>query len=96
MVNVIKCLNIKVDEVTMLNYTEQMKVVYTKVEGDLIDFLNRCKIKGSEVMLYPCCSAVFNNEDAKDLEKVVPQQPRHFGRDRSKRKSIFNKRGVPH
>lgn len=44
----------EVEEVSKVDYIEKMKVVYPKAEEELIDFLNRCKIKGSEVMLCPC------------------------------------------
>lgn len=54
MVDVVEGLDTKVDEVSMLDYTEQMKVVYPKAEEEWINFLNSCKIKGSKVMLCPC------------------------------------------
>lgn len=38
------------------NSEEYMKVVYPRVEEWLIDFLNRCKIKDSEVMTCSRCS----------------------------------------
>jgi len=42
-------------------------------EEELIDFLNRCRLKNSEVMLCPRCSSVFNKEATKRLENVVPE-----------------------
>lgn len=50
----------EVEEVTVTYYTENMKMVYLKDEKDLINFINRCKIKGSEVLICPCCCAVFD------------------------------------
>lgn len=56
----------------MVDYTEKIKVVCPKAEEELIDFLNRCKIIGSEVMLCPRCSALFDIEATKDLENIKP------------------------
>lgn len=38
----------------------KMKVVFPKVEEEIIDFLNMCKLKDNEIMLCQCCSAVFD------------------------------------
>lgn len=73
-----------VKEMTILDYIEKMKVVYPKDEEELIDFLNRCNIKGYKVMICPRCSVVFDEEAIKDLEKIKPQQPRKVGRDDSR------------
>jgi hypothetical protein len=54
--------------VTEDQFAEKMKVAYPKVEEDLIDFLNRCKISNAHDMLYPRCSAVFDKEAAKSVE----------------------------
>ena len=67
--------NGKVKEVWTLGDAEKIKVVYSKGEEDLVDFLNRCKLKGFKVMLRPYCSVVFDTEAAKDLESVRPQWP---------------------
>lgn len=40
-------LNNEVKEVSVQAYAEKMKVVYPKDDVELIDFLNRCKIKGA-------------------------------------------------
>lgn len=40
MVETIEDLDIEVKEVTMLNYTKKIKMVYPKAKEDLIDFLN--------------------------------------------------------
>lgn len=81
-VDVTEDLDTKVYEVNMLDYVEQMKVVYPRVEEQLIHFLNRCKIKDSEVMLFPHYSAVFEKEVTKELEKVGPynHQPIRLGK----------------
>lgn len=42
------------------NYEEQMKAFFPKTEEGLVDFLNRCKLKDSEVMLCPCCNVIFD------------------------------------
>lgn len=35
---------------------------------DFPEFLHRCKAKGSEVMLWPRCSAVFDKKVARKME----------------------------
>lgn len=47
------------------SYEEQTNVVFPKNEEKLIDFLNRCKLKESKVMMCPCCNAFVDNEVAK-------------------------------
>lgn len=54
------------------SYEEQMQVVFPKAEEELINFLNRCNLKDFEVMLCPRCSAFFNKETTKELEKTNP------------------------
>lgn len=44
-VDVTKDLDTKVDEVNMLNYTENMKMFYPRAEEEPIEFLNKFKIK---------------------------------------------------
>jgi len=46
---------------------EKLKTAYPTAEEKLIDFLNRCKLKNSEVMLCPKCSDVFDKEVTKGL-----------------------------
>lgn len=72
MVEATKDLDEEVKGVTVSDYTEKMKVVYPKTEEELIDILNRCKLKGSEVMLCSCCSVVFDKDSPKDLKNVRP------------------------
>jgi len=48
-------------------------VAYSMAEEELIDFLNRCKLKNSEVMLCPRCSSVFDKEATKSLESFIPK-----------------------
>lgn len=62
-------INEKVEEVGVVDYTENIKVVYLNAGKELIDFLNCCKLKGSEVMLCPRCNVVFDKEDTKDLKQ---------------------------
>ena len=40
-------------------------MTYPMVEAEMINFLNCCKLKNSEVMLCPRCSFVFNKEATK-------------------------------
>jgi hypothetical protein len=65
--------------VTEDQFAEKMKVAYPKVEEDLIDFLNRCKISNAHAMLCPRCSAVFDKEAAKSVEGFRPQTKRKGG-----------------
>ena len=55
-----------------LQLYEKAKVAYHMAEEELIDFLHRCRLKNSEVMLCLRCSSVFDNEATKSLENVVP------------------------
>ncbi|XP_045797576.1 uncharacterized protein LOC123891716 [Trifolium pratense] len=52
-------------------YYEKMKVVYPRAEEELIDFLQRCKLNKSEVMLCPRCSAVFDKKAIEGLNKFI-------------------------
>lgn len=52
------------------DYDEQIKVVFPKAEEELIDFLNKCKLKDFKVMLYPRCNTVFDGEVEKVLENT--------------------------
>ena len=58
---------------------EKVEVAYPKVEEDLIDFLNRCKISNTNAMLYPRCSAIFDKEAAKFVEGFLPHTERKGG-----------------
>jgi len=82
--------------VTEDQYAEQIKMVFPKAEEDLIDFLNRCKIFGSLVMLCSRCIGVFDKKAAKNVESFQPQSKRN-GKWADKRpKFSFDKRGVPY
>src|ERR1044072_8871668 len=51
-------------------YDQKMEEVFPNVGEDLVDFLNRCKLEDSEVMLCPRCSAVFDKKAAKGLQEL--------------------------
>jgi len=62
------------DENTLeLQFDEKAKAAYPTAEEELIDFLNRCILKNSKVMLCPRCNSIFNKEAMKILESVVPE-----------------------
>jgi len=82
--------------VTEDQFAEKMTVAYPRAEEDLIDFLNRCKISNTNVMLCPRCSAVFGKEVAKSVEGFQPQSKRKGGWADNHQKFVFNKRGVPY
>jgi len=54
-------------------FVEKMKVAYPLAEEELIDFINRCKLKFFEVMLCPICSYVFNKEATKGIKGFIPK-----------------------
>lgn len=54
-------------------FDEKIKTTYPTAEEELIDFLNRCKLKNSEVMLCPRGSAVFDKMTSKGLEGSTPK-----------------------
>lgn len=51
----------------------KLKTAYPTVEEELIDFLIRCKLENSEVMLCPRCSVVFDKKRTKGLEGSIPK-----------------------
>ena len=53
-------------------FNEKLKAAHPTTKEELIDFLNRCRLKNSEVMLCPRCSAVFVKEETKSLESSIP------------------------
>jgi len=60
-------------------FDEKLKTAYPTAEEELIDILNRCKLKNSEVMLCPRCSDVFEKEATKGLEGYIPK-PKKMGK----------------
>lgn len=67
-----------------------------KDQEEFIGFLNRWKIKGSKVMLFPRCSVVFGKEATKGLEDFKPQTPRRNHRDERRVQYGFEKICVPY
>ena len=49
---------------------EHNKVAYPREDETMVDFIYRCQKKGSEVMLCPRCSSVFDKKAAQNLEGV--------------------------
>ena len=70
MVHIDDNLDAQVKEVTKWEYDQKMEEVFHKAGEDLVDFLNRCKLEDSEVMLCPRCSAVFDKKAAKGLQEL--------------------------
>jgi len=54
-------------------FDEKLKAAYSTAEEELIDFLNRCRLKNIEVMLCLRCSVVFDKEATKGLEGFIPK-----------------------
>ncbi|CAJ2638053.1 unnamed protein product [Trifolium pratense] len=61
-----------VEAVPEEEYEKRVREVYPNAEEELVDFLNRCKLKNAEVMLCPRCSAVCDKEATAGLQNVVP------------------------
>jgi len=53
-------------------FDAKLKTAYHTAEEEFIDFLNRCKLKNSKVMLCPRRSVVFDKEATKGLEGSMP------------------------
>jgi len=54
-------------------FDEKLRTAYPTAEEELINFLNRCKLKNSEVMLCLRCSVVFDKEATKSLKGSIPK-----------------------
>jgi len=54
-------------------FDEKLKTTYPTAEEELIDFLNRGKLKNSKVVLCPRCSTVFDKEATKGLKSSIPK-----------------------
>ena len=67
------------ETVTEPQFDEKLKTAYPTAEEELINFLNRCKLKNSEVMLCSRCSVVFHKEVTKCLEGSIPK-PKKWGK----------------
>ena len=70
-------------------FDEKLKTTYPTAEEDLIDFLNRCKLESSEVMLCPRCSVVFDKKATKGLEGSIPK-PKKRGKWSGDHRPIFS------
>ena len=77
-------------------FDEKLKTTYPTTEEELIDFLNRCRLKNFEVMLCPKCSVVFDKEATKGLEGSIPK-PKKRGKwsGDHKPKFSFTKSYIP-
>ncbi|KAI5405430.1 hypothetical protein KIW84_052280 [Lathyrus oleraceus] len=49
---------------------EYQRLAYPKEEENLVEFIERCQKMRTEVMLCPCCSAIFDRKAATNLEAV--------------------------
>jgi hypothetical protein len=58
--------------VTEEEYAKKIQELYPEAEEELIDFLNKCKLNNTEVMLCPRCSAVCDKEATAGLKSYVP------------------------
>lgn len=60
----------------------------------MLDFLNRCRLKDSKVILCPRGNFVFDKEAAKELDMTNPYQSKKFIRH-DKPKELFSKEKAP-
>ena len=58
----------------------------------MLDFLNRCRLKDSKVILCPRGNFVFDKEAAKELDMTNPYQSKKFIRH-DKPKELFSNKG---
>jgi len=80
-VNVVECQVVEATEgpksadevIYKSQFAEKMKMAYLMAEEELIDFLNHCRLKNSEVMLCLRCNSVFDKETTKGLEGFIPK-----------------------
>ncbi|KAI5430963.1 hypothetical protein KIW84_035200 [Lathyrus oleraceus] len=49
---------------------EYQRLAYPKEEENLVEFIKRCPKMRTEVMLCPCCSAIFDRKATTNLEAV--------------------------
>lgn len=70
-------------------FDEKLKTFYLTAEEELIDFLNQCTMKNSEVMLCSRCSVVFDKEATKGLESTI-SKPKKRGKWSSDHKPRFS------
>ena len=49
---------------------EHQRLAYPKEDENLVEFIERCQKKRTEVMLCPRCSAIFDRKAATNLEAV--------------------------
>jgi hypothetical protein len=73
-------------------YEKKIQEVYPNAEEELVDFLNRCKLNNSEVMLCPRFSAVCDKEVVTCLRNVMP----YADNKRKWSSSKPNQRGWPY
>lgn len=82
--------------VTEDQYVEKIKLVFPKANENLIDFLNRCKIYGSPIMLCPRCSVAFDKKATENVECFQPHSKRKQKWADKRHKFSLVKRGVLH
>jgi len=84
------------ETVTEPQFDEKLKTTYPTAKEELIDFLNRFKLKNSEVMLCPRCSIVFDKEATKSLEGSIlkPKKRGKWSAD-NRPKFSFTKSYIP-
>ena len=96
MVHIDDNLDTQVKEVTKWEYDQKMEEVFPKAGEDLVDFLNRCKLEDTEVMLCPRCSAVFDKKAAKGLQELKVQKPKPKSKPEFDKRPSFSFDNPPH
>ncbi|KAI5417800.1 hypothetical protein KIW84_042424 [Lathyrus oleraceus] len=96
----------KYDEANMLEQIGEspdvdITEVYPRADEDLVDFLYRCKNKGSQVCLCPRCGAVTDKIAAENFQKLQlgkskrNVQTRGYQNERGSKKAVGNNQTRP-
>ncbi|KAI5404427.1 hypothetical protein KIW84_051553 [Lathyrus oleraceus] len=89
------------DEANMLEQTGEspdvdIAEVYPRADEDLVDFLYRCKNKGSQVCLYPRYGDVTDKIAAENFQKLQLGKNKRNGQTRGYQNEGGSKRAVRH
>ncbi|XP_050893866.1 uncharacterized protein LOC127100657 [Lathyrus oleraceus] len=89
----------KYDEADMLKQTDEspdvdIAEVYPRADEDLVDFLYRCKNKGSQVCLCPRCGVVTDKVAAENFQKLQLGKSKRSGLNRERQNERVPKKAM--
>lgn len=98
MVEAVEGSNMEVDmgEQIFIVTDSDMQAVYPQSKEGLINFLERCKLNDSKIMLFPCCNVIFDEEVKKKPEGTRRFDPRRGWGESQAAKFTSNNGGRPH